>query len=92
MVSTEDARLEFMMNALRLNDGFDITEFEGRTGETIIAIRSMLEEAESQGLITRDLQRVKTTEQGARYLDTLLQIFMPADTAAGKTIPIKLEQ
>jgi len=91
LVSTEDARLEFMMNALRLNEGFDIKEFEGRTGEPIVAIRSMLEKAETQGLISRDLQRIKTTELGARYLDTLLQLFMPAESPTGKTIPINIE-
>ena len=91
-VTPEDARLEFMMNALRLNDGFDISEFEGRTGEPIVAIRTMLEAAESQGLLTRNLRRIQTTDRGASYLDTLLQLFMPDEKTGNKTIPITLKQ
>ena len=90
-VTTEDARLEFMMNALRLNNGFDVTEFEGRTGEPIVAVRSMLDQAEQQGLIQRSLQRIQTTEHGARYLDNLLQLFMPSAKAGSRTIPITLK-
>jgi len=78
-VSEADAKLEFMMNALRLNDGFSVQEFEGRTGETIASVRKLLGQAESDGLITRDMQQIKTTDLGAQYLDTLLQLFMPSE-------------
>lgn len=76
-VSEVDARLEFMMNALRLNDGFTVQEFEGRTGEAIASMRQLLDQAQQDGLLERDLQQIKTTDLGARYLDTLLQRFMP---------------
>lgn len=76
-VSEADARLEFMMNALRLNEGFRVQEFEGRTGEPIVTIRRLLEQAQSDDLIERDLEQIKTTELGARHLDTLLHRFMP---------------
>lgn len=78
-LSEVDARLEFMMNALRLNDGFSVQEFEGRTGEPISTVRSLLDRAESDGLIERDLQQIKTSALGARHLDTLLQRFMPEE-------------
>lgn len=78
-VSEADARLEFMMNALRLTGGFSTHDYESRTGESIAAVRRTLEKAESDGLLERDLQRVKTTELGANYLDTLLQRFMPEE-------------
>ena len=78
-VSPVDARLEFMMNALRLNAGFSVQEFEGRTGESIASVRRILEKAEKDGLIERTLQQIKTTELGANYLDTVLQLFMDKD-------------
>lgn len=79
LVSVTEARLEFMMNALRLNDGFSVQEFEGRTGESITAVRGSLEKAESDGLIERHLQQIKATELGMNYLDTVLQLFMADD-------------
>ena len=68
-----------MMNALRLNAGFSVQEFEGRTGESIASVRRILEKAEKDGLIERTLQQIKTTELGANYLDTVLQLFMDKD-------------
>jgi len=79
LVSPVDTRLEFMMNALRLNDGFTVQEFEGRTGESIASVRRTLEKAEKEGLIERSLQQIKTTVLGANYLDTVLQLFMDPD-------------
>ncbi len=78
-VSPAETRLEFMMNALRLNDGFSVQDFEGRTGESIASVRRTLEKAEKEGLIEYQLQQIKTTELGANYLDTVLQLFMDSD-------------
>jgi len=94
-VEVEDARLEFMMNALRLNDGFSVDEFQGRCGELISAVRPMLTRAESDGLLNYTHSRVTPTELGLRFLDTLLQRFMHTDpqqdsqtATSGKVIPI----
>ena len=90
----EDVRLEFMMNALRLNDGFSPHDFESRTGEPLVAIRHALDEACESGLLTRTSEQIQTTALGARYLDSLLQIFMPAgsgDASHTKIIPIASE-
>lgn len=94
-VDTINARLEFMMNALRLNQGFSIDEFTGRTGETIHTINKALKDAELAGLINRDISRIAPTEQGLQYLDTLLERFMPdpqtQDSSTKNTvIPISL--
>lgn len=78
-ITSADAHLEFMMNALRLTDGFSVQEFEGRTGESIAAVRRILDQAEADNLIERSLQQIKTTDLGANYLDSLLQRFMPDD-------------
>jgi oxygen-independent coproporphyrinogen-3 oxidase len=82
-VSAETRRLdrndrvfEFMMNALRLHDGFDLDLFTARTGLSIAALNPGLEEAQRRGLLTRDLHRAAPTEQGRRFLNDLLQIFL----------------
>jgi len=87
-VEPVDARLEFMMNALRLNEGFEIQVFQQRTGEPISVIREALDKAEAKGLLTRSMTQVKTTALGQLHLDTLLQEFMPVDnqTTSSKTV------
>jgi len=57
-VALADLPFEFMLNALRLRQGFALSEFCERTGLAISTIQQPLEDAERQGWITRDLQRV----------------------------------
>lgn len=76
-VEAREAVFEFMMNALRLSDGFPLALFEERTGMPIVAALRGLEEAERRGLITRNHQRAAPTELGRRFLNDLLQIFLP---------------
>jgi coproporphyrinogen III oxidase-like Fe-S oxidoreductase len=67
---------EFMMNALRLNQGFSAELFSERTSLPLLLIRSELEQAEKRGLLMRDLQRIAPTELGRRFLNDLLEIFL----------------
>ena len=69
---------EFMMNALRLIDGFNISLFSDRTGLPITAIQAMLAKAEQRGLISRDHLRIAPTRLGQRFLNDLLALFLPA--------------
>ena len=71
-----DIAFEFMMNALRLNDGFDETLFQERTSLSLLLIRNELAEAEKRGLLLRNEQRIAPTELGQRFLNDLLQIFL----------------
>jgi putative oxygen-independent coproporphyrinogen III oxidase len=73
----DDLTLEFMMNVLRLNDGVHPSLFMQRTGLPLAVIQSRLEAAEAQGLIEWNLQTLRPTAKGRRYLNDLLQIFMP---------------
>ncbi len=75
-VSRDDLAFEFMMNALRLTDGFDTALFQERTSLPLLLIRRELEEAERRGLLQRDAQRIAPTEMGQRFLNDLLQIFL----------------
>jgi oxygen-independent coproporphyrinogen-3 oxidase len=72
-----DLAFEFMMNALRLPAGFAPALFAERTGLAIAAVEKPLREAEARGLIVRDHERIRPTVMGQRFLNDLLQLFMP---------------
>jgi oxygen-independent coproporphyrinogen-3 oxidase len=72
---------EFMLNALRLIEGFPIDLF-ARTGLPFSVIQNRIELAEKQGLLERDLKRIRPTERGQRFLNELLALFLPAETKA----------
>jgi putative oxygen-independent coproporphyrinogen III oxidase len=76
-VERNDRGFEFMMNALRLTEGFATETFMERTGLPITNIQRQLDEAERRQLIERDYQRVAPTLAGRRFLNDLLQIFLP---------------
>jgi len=76
-VAANEIGFEFMMNALRLNQGFPSALFEERAGMPLTAVLKELDAAERRGLITRDLRRIAPTELGRRFLNDLLQIFLP---------------
>jgi oxygen-independent coproporphyrinogen-3 oxidase len=67
---------EFMLNALRLNEGFEAHLFAERTGLTLNAIEKALNAAEGKGLLYRDHKIIKPTELGRRFLNDLQQIFL----------------
>jgi putative oxygen-independent coproporphyrinogen III oxidase len=73
---------EFMLNTLRLRDGFELERFRERTGLPLGAIEATLEEAERRGLIGRDLHRAWPTERGFDFLNDLQALFLPPDRAA----------
>lgn len=76
-VSRADLPFEFMLNALRLREGFALQDFADRTGLALTAIRKPLEEAERKGWLTRDLSRARPTEQGFDFLSDLQALFLP---------------
>ena len=78
-VGIADLPFEFMMNALRLIDGFDTTLFPDRTGMPINILASQLKKAEQQGLLKRDSQHIRPTAKGQRFLNDLLELFLPDD-------------
>ncbi len=72
----DELPLEFMMNALRLNEGFHPSLFFQHTGLPLSHIHRQLEIAEEKGLIEWDLNKIKPTETGHRYLNDLIELFM----------------
>ncbi len=77
-VGRAELPFEFMLNALRLKDGFDLSRFFERTGLTLNAVRQGLDEAERKGLIERDFAGVKPTARGFDFLSDLQAIFLPS--------------
>lgn len=75
-IGADELPFEFMMNALRLNQGFDPTLFETRTAQPLSEIEQTLREAEQAGLIERRIGRIAPTERGQRFLNQLLQMFL----------------
>ena len=67
---------EFMLNALRLVDGFTLTQFEARTGLPGDVIGNALEEAEARGWLERHGDTVRPTETGRRFTNDVIQLFM----------------
>ena len=76
-VARADLPFEFMLNALRLPDGFLLADFTERTGLPVTVLKTALSRAEEKGLITRDLQRVAPTERGFDFLSDLQALFLP---------------
>lgn len=76
-VARNDRGFEFMMNALRLTGGFATEIFMERTGLPIDSMQQQLDEAERRQLITQDNRRIVPTLIGRRFLNDLLQIFLP---------------
>ncbi|MBV7539831.1 radical SAM family heme chaperone HemW [Acidovorax sp. sic0104] len=75
-VKRADLPFEFMLNALRLRDGFALQDFTARTGLPLTAIAKGLQEAERKGLIERDMERVRPTERGFDFLSDLQELFL----------------
>jgi oxygen-independent coproporphyrinogen-3 oxidase len=75
-VGHSELPFEFLMNALRLADGFEVAMFAERTGLPIAAVGPQLARAEAKGLIARDPLRIRPTERGRRFLNDLLELFL----------------
>ncbi len=76
-VAHADLPLEFLMNALRLLDGVPAALLSARTGLTLEALQPLLEPARQRGLLENDPERLRATAQGLRFLNELLQMFVP---------------
>jgi putative oxygen-independent coproporphyrinogen III oxidase len=77
-VSRADLPFEFMLNALRLKDGFALSQFYERTGLPVTAIQKGLEEGERKGLLERDFSRVRASVRGYDFLNDLQALFLPS--------------
>lgn len=76
VISRKEVGLEFVMNALRLNQGFETSLFTAHSGQQIDLIDAPLRAAEEAGLLERNAQRIRASKKGRRFLDDLLTLFI----------------
>jgi oxygen-independent coproporphyrinogen-3 oxidase len=88
IVAPAELPFEFMLNALRLVQGFPLTLFSERSGLPLTAIARELELAEKKGLLQRDWQRVVPTERGRLFLNELMALFVGESTGRESGDPI----
>jgi oxygen-independent coproporphyrinogen-3 oxidase len=75
-IGRDEMGFEFMLNTLRLTDGFAPNLFAERTGLAITAIDRTMDQAEAKGLLYRDHQVIRPTALGQRFLNDLQQMFL----------------
>jgi len=75
-VSRADLPFEFMLNALRLRDGFKLQDFAEKTGLPVSVLQTGLDEAERKGLIERDMTSIRPTDRGFDFLNDLHSLFL----------------
>jgi oxygen-independent coproporphyrinogen-3 oxidase len=68
---------DYMLNALRLVDGFTLAEFEARTGLAADAIDAELHTALARDWVTREHGRIVPTELGRRFTNDVIGLFLP---------------
>ncbi len=75
-LSDSDVAFEFMLNALRLVEGFETELFTARTGLPLAVIEPSLKQAEAGGLLAVG-EAIRPTPHGRRFLNDLIAIFLP---------------
>jgi putative oxygen-independent coproporphyrinogen III oxidase len=75
-IAAADLPFEFMLNALRLNEGFATRDFESRTGLPVSSVEPALRQAGNRGLIEASARGWRPTELGLRFLNDLQAGFL----------------
>jgi len=76
-VTGSELAFEFVLNALRLKEGFSVALFEQRTGLSWHCLSSAFEQAKDRGLLNITNHQVCATTLGYRFLDDLVGLFLP---------------
>jgi len=76
-IGNDQLPIEFMMNALRLCDGVPLRLFEERTGLPATILSGAFAQAQRRGLLAIEGAQIRPTRQGQRFLNDLLQLYMP---------------
>ena len=80
-VARRDLPFEFMVNQLRLAEGFELAHFVERTGLPLSAIEPALAQAQQRGLVQRTGTAIVPTVLGFDFLSDLQALFLPPDKA-----------
>ena len=77
VVAPSDLAFEFMLNVLRLEEGFATGLFAARTFQPLANIQQTLSRLEDKGLLEQSGNRIRPTPTGWRFLDDLVAEFLP---------------
>lgn len=89
-VGARELPFEYMLNALRLIDGFTLREFESTTGLAYDVIAARLEAARVRGLLAEPLgERWRATALGLRFLNDLQLLFLDEEPCVAAPVPPK---
>lgn len=94
LIPVKDTALEFMMNALRLREGFALPLFALHTGVSLDTWQQNIEQAIERGLLEQAGLQLRATDQGFNWLNDTLQLFLPENQPKNSTsyrvIPLNL--
>jgi oxygen-independent coproporphyrinogen-3 oxidase len=83
VVPAAELPFEFMLNALRLVEGFTLAEFEHATGLPAAAVQGTIAAQAARGTIAESNGRYRATALGFRFLNDLISAFLPGEKALG---------
>ncbi|MDP1933134.1 MAG: radical SAM family heme chaperone HemW [Gammaproteobacteria bacterium] len=75
-ITHEDIALEFMLNALRLAEGFTTVQFEAATGLGFEAVEKQVDSLQRKGLLSSDGGVIRPTHKGQQFLNSVLEEFV----------------
>jgi len=78
---TDDAAFEFMLNALRLTEGFSPALFSERAGLPLAMLEPALTQATERGLLVQSADAIRATPLGQRFLNDVIALFLPEGNA-----------
>ncbi|RZA13630.1 MAG: oxygen-independent coproporphyrinogen III oxidase-like protein, partial [Lysobacteraceae bacterium] len=76
VLTTMRLPFDFMLNALRLNEGVPLAMFESRTGLPRTAIAGQLADARARGWVEDDDEWLRPTELGRRFTNDVIGLFL----------------
>ena len=75
-IATEDIALEFMLNVLRLHEGFTPDQFQHATGLGFEVVQKQVESLQNKGLLSAEGGLIRPTEKGQQFLNSALEEFL----------------
>jgi putative oxygen-independent coproporphyrinogen III oxidase len=76
IVTMQNRPFDYMLNALRLVDGFSLHDFEFRTGLSRTDIAAQLQQAFDREWLSQDGDWIKPTELGMRFANDVMGLFL----------------
>lgn len=75
-IAKDDIALEFMLNVLRLHEGFTPAQFEHATGLGFEVVQKQVESLQNKALLSAEGGLIRPTEKGQQFLNSALEEFL----------------